>query len=116
MTLSAPLSSKNLGRLGFLAMALLYTALTFGVATAPVEAKSKGPYYVAEMAAPAKDNRFVAAGIAWKCTGTTCRAGKGTSRPIRICRGLVRKMGSVENFSARGETLTEEKLAKCNGN
>lgn len=111
MTLSTPLST----RLGIFALALVYTGLTFGVTTAPVSAKNNGPYYTAELAQPAKENRMVARGIAWKCEGTTCRAKKGNSRPIRICRGLVREMGEVTNFTARGEQMAEDKLAKCNG-
>lgn len=112
MTISPPLSS----RIGIFALALVYTSLTFGVATAPVSAKSSGPYYIAELAEPAKDNRAVARGVAWRCAGTTCRAGKGTSRPINICRGLAREFGEVKSFTTRGKLLAEDKLAKCNGN
>ncbi len=109
------LSSSFLSRLGIFALALIYTALSFGVATAPVSAKSSGPYYTAELAQPAKDNRTIARGVVWRCEGTSCRAGKSSSRPIRVCRGLAREFGEVTSFTSRGETLAEEKLAKCNG-
>jgi len=111
MTLSTPLTA----RLGIFALALVYTGLTFSATTAPVSAKNSAPYYTAELAQPAKENRMVARGVAWKCEGTSCRAKKGNSRPIRICRGLVRKMGEVTSFTARGEKLAEDKMAKCNG-
>lgn len=113
MTLSLPRSS----RLGVLALALAYTGVTFGTLTAPAPAfANSGPYYTAELAAPASDNRAVASGVAWSCKGTTCVANKGTSRPLRICRGLNREFGEVVSFKTKGEQLAEKRLAKCNGN
>lgn len=109
------LSPKNPGRLAVFFMALIYTTLTFGVAVSPAEAKTSGPYYTAELVEAAKDDRVVAKGVAWKCAGTTCRAGKGHSRPINICRGLHRKFGEIKSFTAKGEALPADKLAKCNG-
>ena len=103
------------GRIAIFVLALLYTGLTFTAATSPASAKAKGPYYTAELVEPADETRAVARGVAWKCAGTTCRAGKGTSRPINICRGLARKFGEVKSFTARGKVLAEDKLAKCNG-
>lgn len=113
MTLSLP----RTGRLGVLALALAYTGVTFSAfaAPAPAMAASSGPYYVAELAAPASEARTVAGGVAWFCEGTTCRAAKGTSRPLRICRGLAREFGEVTSFTAKGEALPEDRLAKCNG-
>jgi hypothetical protein len=112
------LSLPRFSRLGAMALALAYTGISFGVLTAPAPAlaQSSGPYYVAELAAPASESRTVAGGVAWYCEGTTCRAGKGTSRPLRICRSLAREFGEVESFTAKGEELADEKLAKCNGN
>jgi hypothetical protein len=118
MTSSSPLPRISLGRFGVLALALLYTAFTFGAAVTPSTAhaaKASGPYYTATLAEPAKDNRVVAGGVAWRCEGNTCRAKKGQSRPMRICRGLKRKFGEVTAFTAKGEPLAEDRLAKCNG-
>lgn len=111
MTLSPSLS----GRAVIFVMALLYTAFTFGVAVSPAQAKSSGSYYTAELVEAAKDDRVVARGVAWKCAGTTCRAGKANSRDLRICRGLHRKFGEIKSFTAKGEALPADKLAKCNG-
>ena len=112
------LSTSQSGRFGVMALALVYTGLTFGAAIspAPAVAKSSGPFYTAELAAPASESRTVATGVAWFCEGTDCRAGKGTSRPLRICRGLNREFGEIVSFSADGKELDEAKLAKCNGN
>ena len=113
MTLSIPRS----GRLGVFALALAYTGVTFGTLIAPAPAAaSSGAYYTAELAAPASEARTVASGVAWSCKGTTCVANKGTSRPLRICRGLSREFGEVVSFTAKGKQLAEERLAKCNGN
>lgn len=112
------LSLSNTGRLGTLVLALAYTVITFGALTAPAPgyAASSGPYYIAELAAPASDARTVAGGVAWFCEGTTCKAAKGSSRPLRICRGLAREFGEVTSFTSKGEALADEKLAQCNGN
>ncbi|MEL7444577.1 MAG: hypothetical protein AAGK02_02045 [Pseudomonadota bacterium] len=111
MTLSLPRST----RLSVLAAAVAYTGLTFGIATAPAPAAASGAYYMAELAQPADDNRAVASGVAWSCKGNICVANKGTSRPMRICRGLAREFGEIKSFTAKGEALAEDKLAKCNG-
>ncbi len=111
MTLSLPRSS----RLGVFALALAYTGITFGTLTAPTAASANsGPYYTVELAAPADENRVVASGVAWSCEGTTCVANKGTSRPLRLCRGLNREFGEIVSFTTKGEALAEERLAKCN--
>lgn len=112
------LSNFQSGRFGVLALALVYTGLTFGAAISPTPAlaKASGPYYTAELAAPAGEERAVSTGVAWQCEGTNCRAGKGTSRPLRICRGLHREFGEVVSFTADGKELDEAKLARCNGN
>lgn len=110
--MTLPLSRSS--RLSIFAMAFVYTGLTFGVATTPVAAQS-GAYYTATLAQPADDNRAVAGGVAWSCKGTTCVANKGSSRPMRICRGLSREFGEIVNFTAKGKELAGDKLAKCNG-
>lgn len=110
------LSIPRPGRLGIMALALVYTGLTFGAAIipAPAYAASGGAYYTAELATPADEARVVASGVAWRCEGTTCKAGQGSSRALRICRGLNREFGTVVSFTAGGELLSEGDLAKCN--
>ncbi|MBI1402082.1 MAG: hypothetical protein GC147_02565 [Porphyrobacter sp.] len=111
-TLSLPRS----GKFAILASAMLYTGLTFGVAAAPAPANAAGgAYYTATLAAPASESRVVAGGVAWACEGTTCVANKASARPLRVCRGLNRKFGEIASFTANGEDLAAEELAKCNG-
>ena len=111
MTLSLP----RFGRFSVFALALVYTGLSFGVATSTPLAAQGGPYYTATLASPASDDRAVAGGVAWICEGTTCVANKGDSRPERVCRGLAREFGEIAAFTANGEALSEAKLAACNG-
>ncbi|MEY4837049.1 MAG: hypothetical protein RLZZ475_908 [Pseudomonadota bacterium] len=109
------LSLPRTGKLAILASAVLYTAMTFGVATSTTPANAAGgAYYSATLAAPAGDATAVAGGVAWTCEGTTCVANKASARPLRICRGLKRKFGEVAAFKVDGEELAAEELAKCN--
>ena len=113
MTLS-PSIFRNFGALS---MALLYTIMTFGMTVAPtaVQARGQAIYYTAELAAPTEESRVIANGVVWRCAGTKCRAPKANSRPINVCKRLVREVGAVASFTAKGAALTDEKLAKCNG-
>lgn len=113
MTLSNALPRS--GKFAVLATALLSAVATFGAATfaPPVEAAGNA-YYTATLSTPAAESRAVAGGVAWACQGTTCVANKGDGRPLRICRGLNRKVGEIATFRANGEELPAEDLAKCN--
>jgi hypothetical protein len=110
------LSVPRTGKLAILATALIYTGMTFGIATgaAPVEAAGT-PYYSATLAAPVDEARTVAGGVAWSCEGATCVGSKASARPLRICRGLNRKFGEVATFKVLGQAITADELAKCNG-
>lgn len=110
------LSIPGIGRFAVFALALLYTALSFGVATSTPLAAQGNAYYTATLAVAAEDDSAVAGGVAWTCRDNTCVANKGTSRPLRVCRGLAREFGEITAFVADGEVLAEDKLARCNGN
>ncbi|MDJ0979341.1 MAG: hypothetical protein QNI87_12515 [Erythrobacter sp.] len=105
------LSLNAASRLSLVATA----ALALGTTVAPIASQAAAPYYTATLAAPADDDRAVAGGVAWACKDSTCVAAKGTSRPMRICRGLAREFGEITSFTAKGKELDADKLAKCNG-
>ena len=110
------LSLSRTGKFAVLASALIYTGLTFGAATATAPVTAAGPaYYTATLTAPASEARVVAGGVAWACEGTKCVANKANARPLRVCRGLNHKFGEVAAFTANGEEMAAEELAKCNG-
>jgi len=116
MPLSPSISHKTFKRFSVVAVALLYSALTIGTMVTPSAAMARGSavFYTAELAAPAKEARIISSGVVWHCEGTKCRAAKSNSRPANTCKRLTREVGEVTNFTAGGEKLAEEKLAKCN--
>lgn len=109
------LSLPRTGKLAILATALVYTGLSFGIATGATPVHAAGtPYYSATLAAPASEARTVAGGVAWTCEDTTCVGSKASARPLRICRGLNHKFGEVASFKVLGQAITEDELAQCN--
>jgi hypothetical protein len=113
MTLSLPTTAKPVAVFA----ALAWTALSFGAALtpAPANAGETGPFYRAELAAPAAEARPIAGELAWTCNDNTCAAGKGTSRPVIVCARLAKEVGPVASFEADGKPLDEDQLARCNG-
>lgn len=92
-----------------LAVSLLAASLAVPAVAAP------GPYYQAELAAPAQSAKFVAGGLLWNCEGTQCSAKKDNSRPVIVCRKLAKETAEIVRFSAAGEDLAASELARCNG-
>ena len=104
-----------LSQLAFVAAAFVGTALSFGVTASPAHAAG-GSFYEVQLATPlASAKTEVMSGVAWKCEGATCRGSQGTSRAEIVCARVARKLGEVASFSAKGEALDAEGLAKCNG-
>jgi hypothetical protein len=108
-------SRSSLSQLAFVAAAFVGTALSFGATAAPASAAT-GAFYEVQLAAPvAGAKTTVINDVAFKCEGATCRGSQGTSRAEVVCARLARKVGEVASFTAKGETLDAEGLAKCNG-
>ena len=85
MTRSLPFTAPRIGSIGALALALTWTALSFGAALTPAPAMAQNPgkaYYRAELTQPASQPRAIAGDLVWACQGTSCTANKGTSRPL----------------------------------
>lgn len=101
---------------GAIALAFAWTALSFGatLTASPAEARDNGIYYRAELVQPASKAKTVAGGVLWMCEGTNCVAGRGKSRPLRMCRELQREVGDIASFSVDGAALDQENLASCN--
>ena len=97
-----------------LAPALLAAVLPLASLGAPLAAAADGPYFRAELAAPTQESRAIAGGVLFQCRETSCLAGRSGHRPLRVCRQLVREVGRVIAFSADGEAMGEEELARCN--
>ena len=117
MSLLSKTPGTRLGTIGAIAMGLVWTAATFGaplVAGAANAQDTSKIYYRAELAQPPKTDRGIAGSLVWSCSGSSCVATKGTSRPLRVCREVNRKFGEVRNFTTQGEALPDADLAKCN--
>ena len=108
-------SRSTLSQLAFVAAAFVGTVLSFGATASPAHAAG-GSFYEVQLAAPlASAKTEVLSGVAWKCDGATCRGSQSTSRAEIVCARVARKLGAVASFSAKGEALDAEGLAKCNG-
>lgn len=113
MTVSLP---RSLNSLAFAAVAILGTAASFGVTTAPARAATGASFYEAQLATPADAKRTeIQNGVVWKCAGADCRGNEGASRPEVVCARLARKVGPLAGFTVQGEALDAAALAKCNG-
>lgn len=98
------------------ALAVFYTALTFGAAVTPAPALAgEGPYYRAEFAQPVEAGTEIVRGTPWTCAGNVCVAPKSNSRPVIVCQRAAGEFGDVTSFTVEGEDLAEDKLAKCQG-
>ena len=96
-------------------LAVLYTALTFGAAVTPAPAAAyDGHYYRAEFAQPVESGTQIIRGTPWACEGNVCVANKANSRPVIVCQRLNGKVDAeLVSFTADGEALEADKLAKC---
>ena len=83
-------------------------------APAAIQAAAPAPHFVAELAAPASEARAIAGGTVFACEGTVCTGGYSGHRPLRVCRQLQREVGTIASFSAGGEALSADDLARCN--
>ena len=84
-------------------------------AAAPLAAKDSEPFYRAELAQPPAKSHVIAGGVLWMCEGTQCYAGKGTGRPVVMCKRLAQETSAVVRFSYAGAELGADDLARCNG-
>ena len=117
MTLSLPKFRSLPRSVGAIGLAMVWTGLTFGAALNPVAVEARGPaaYYSVELAAPAAANNSIIGGVVWQCAGTTCIAAKASSRPVNLCKRVVRELGEVTSFTAGEKALEADDLASCNG-
>ena len=95
-----------------LALAL---GLSAPLATAQAQGGDQGAFFVAELAQAQDNGRFAAGGVVWLCEGTQCRAARSTARPLRVCRALASKTGTITSFVSDGEAMEADRLARCNG-
>ena len=98
-----------------LTLSLIAAAAALAGSALPAAARDSGPYYQAELSAPAPSDKVIAGGVLWFCDGTACSAAKGTSRPAVMCKRLADETAPVVSFSYGGEDLDSAGLQRCNG-
>ena len=83
---------------------------------APAVAQTPGNSLTLADASAAPSGRLIVDGAAWTCDGATCTATGGANQPAtRACRRVVARVGKVTAFSWKGQSLSAEQLATCNG-
>jgi hypothetical protein len=102
-------------RTPLLLIALLALAICIAtVIAAPARAAEGGAFYRVELAQPAAAGTVVAGGLAWRCNGSACNAGKSSSRDAIVCAKLVKEVGAVTSFATPKGALEGDDLARCN--
>ena len=97
-------------RIGALLFSLVGSITLLGSAAV---AQPNGSYYNVTLASEIAGKQVVR-GMIFNCTGVSCAAPEGTSRPAIICASVARELGPVTSFRAGETTLDGEALAKCN--
>ena len=97
--------------------ATLAAAMSLTAIAAPISAAQEraAPYFTAELAQPTGETRVIAGGVVFRCEGTVCTGPRSGDRPMRVCSDLRREVGTITSFTARGEALSADRLATCNG-
>src|SRR3546814_16900208 len=94
-----------------LAAAVATSAMLLG-ATAGHAAQSRGYYVATALEAPAKAN-FVTRSTAWSCDGAVCTAARAPERDAFVCERVAGSVGALSAFTAGGDALDADALAKC---
>lgn len=96
---------------------LLVAALPLAALAAPLDAAQTAavPYFAAELAQPTAEAQAIAGGVLFRCEGTGCTGPRSGDRPVRVCSDLRREVGPIASFAVRGEPISAELLARCNG-
>jgi len=68
----------------------------------------------ATLESPVSADNLTAHGLLWRCAGAQCVATASNSRPVVVCQALAREAGPMIAFSAGGELLSAEQMARCN--
>ncbi len=72
--------------------------------------------FTARLATPvAERTEVIAENTLWRCDADSCQAVARHAATVRTCRQFVREAGPVLAYGAAGDELTEEELARCNG-
>lgn len=96
-------------------LALIGTAASFAVTTAPAHAAAARGAYAVELASALPEaRREIIDGAIWRCEGDRCSAPADGARAVAVCGKVARRFGPVTRFAAPQGELTAEQLSRCN--
>ncbi|HEX7655558.1 MAG TPA: hypothetical protein VF404_01035 [Sphingomonas sp.] len=99
-------------RLVSLAAALLGSAVL--LSPTALHAQQPAGYYTATPIAAPTEASLITRDTLWSCGGGVCVAKKAPDRAEVICERIAKGVGKLQSFSAGGEALEADALAKCN--
>jgi hypothetical protein len=71
--------------------------------------------YTATPTVNGQPSTVVTRDVAWSFKGGAFVGRTDQSRPLVLCQGLAKKVGTLRGFTADGRPLSGAELAKCNG-
>ena len=89
-------------------------AAAFIAAASFLAAPAVAATYSAKPAAAPASAKIIGKDISWARDGDSYRGSTEASRPLILCQDLAKRAGRLESFSADGQALPAEQLAKCN--
>lgn len=104
----------NSALIAILSLSAIAAPLTSAMAsTTPAQVRSS--YFTVELAQPTTEAQAIAGGVVFTCEGTSCTGPRSGDRPLRVCSELRREVGQIASFAVRGEPVSADLLARCNG-
>lgn len=94
-------------------LAAALTAVVLAAVPSAVQAQPRASYVATAAAAPEKTTLLTRA-TAWNCAGATCTATRASGSHQTMCQLLVREIGPLTAFQARGTSFDAGQLEKCN--
>lgn len=86
----------------------------FIVAASFVAAPAVAATYSAKPAVAPAAAKIIGKDISWARDGDSYRGSTEASRPLILCQDLAKRAGRLESFTADGQALSADQLAKCN--
>jgi len=94
---------------------LIIAVAALAATSSPALAETKPQNGWLTLSAPTTQDHFVFDGAVWRCKAHVCRSIEVKSLPpLRSCKRLARKLGTITGFGYRGVTLSQAQLADCN--
>ncbi|WP_271079439.1 CC_3452 family protein [Aurantiacibacter sp. MUD61] len=104
-----------MNRFATIALSTLLPLAALAAPAATQATSSTGHYFEATLTEPTDETTPIAGGVVFRCDGESCTGPRSGHRPLRVCTQLRREVGQIASFKVRGELISDELLARCNG-